>query len=60
MYLLREVTDASLPYIGEALGGRDHTTVMYGHQRISGLIENDERLRAQIHTIRATLEAARG
>jgi chromosomal replication initiator protein len=57
MYLLREVTDASLPYIGEALGGRDHTTVMYGHERISGLIESDDGLRDHIHTIRATLNS---
>lgn len=57
MYLLREVTDASLPFIGEALGGRDHTTVMYGHERISSMIDSDDGLRDHIHTIRATLDA---
>ena len=33
MYLLREEANISLPQIGEALGGRDHTTVMYACER---------------------------
>ncbi|HIP96092.1 MAG TPA: chromosomal replication initiator protein DnaA, partial [Anaerolineae bacterium] len=39
MYLAREETDASLPEIGRVLGGRDHTTVLYGYEKISTLIE---------------------
>lgn len=55
MYLMREDTDASLPFIGEALGGRDHTTVMYGHERVSSLLERDAALKEQVQTIRAAL-----
>jgi chromosomal replication initiator protein len=36
MYLSRELTDASLPKIGRAFGGRDHTTVMYAVQKVAG------------------------
>lgn len=35
MYLCRELTDSSLPKIGEAFGGRDHTTVMHANKKIS-------------------------
>ena len=41
MYLLREEANVSLPQIGEALGGRDHTTVMYAIDKISKEIKGD-------------------
>jgi chromosomal replication initiator protein len=45
MYLIREETDSSLPQIGELLGGRDHTTIMHGCEKVAGQIETDEQLR---------------
>lgn len=55
MYLIREETNASLPEIGAALGGRDHTTVMYGCDKINDLMEQDDNLRRQIMSIRQQL-----
>ena len=55
MYLLREETDASLPQIGAALGGRDHTTVLYGYDRIADLIEEDTNLRREVIALRQEL-----
>jgi chromosomal replication initiator protein len=55
MYLMREESDASLPQIGEALGGRDHTTVMYACDKVKDMIERDDRLRRQVLQIRERL-----
>jgi chromosomal replication initiator protein len=55
MYLLREEGNYSLPQIGEALGGRDHTTVIYGCEKIAELLEADDRLRRQVIEIREQL-----
>jgi chromosomal replication initiator protein len=55
MYLLREETDASLVDIGAMLGGRDHTTVMYGCDKIAEEILTDNRLKQEINTIRERL-----
>ncbi len=55
MYLIREETDASLPQIGEVLGGRDHTTVMYGCGKIADLLETDESIRRQVMAVRERL-----
>jgi chromosomal replication initiator protein len=52
MYLMREETDASLVDIGQCLGGRDHTTVMYGCEKIGDELNNDARLRQEVATIR--------
>jgi chromosomal replication initiator protein len=52
MYLLREEANYSLPKIGEALGGRDHTTVMYACQKVTDMLERDDKLRRQVIKIR--------
>jgi len=59
MYLLREAVNVSLPQIGEALGGRDHTTVMYACEKVADLIESDDRLRRQVIQIREQLGGQR-
>ncbi len=41
MYLSRELTDLSLPQIGEEFGGRDHTTVIHAHNKIQELYDAD-------------------
>jgi chromosomal replication initiator protein len=51
MYLSRELTDFSLPKIGEAFGGRDHTTVIHAHEKISSSLKMDQDLYKIIHTI---------
>jgi chromosomal replication initiator protein len=52
MYLLREEAHISLPQIGDVLGGRDHTTVMYACEKVADLLERDDRLRRQVIEIR--------
>ena len=48
MYLCRELTDLSLPKIGEEFGGRDHTTVIHAYDKISSDIQNDTELKNKI------------
>jgi len=55
MYLLRKETDASLPQIGEVLGGRDHTTVMYAIQKIASDIETKTDLRKRVVNVKQQL-----
>jgi chromosomal replication initiator protein len=55
MYLAREETNASLPQIGRALGGRDHTTVLHGYQKIRAQVEEDDRLRREMLAIKELL-----
>lgn len=51
MYLCRELTDLSLPQIGEDFGGRDHTTVMHAHEKISNGIKTDPQFDSTIQLI---------
>lgn len=55
MYLSRELTDFSLPKIGEEFGGRDHTTVIHAHEKISKLLKEDKQLQQDIQQIRSIL-----
>ncbi len=55
MYLLREQLHCSYPQIGQLLGGRDHTTVIYGCDKIATAIEEDDQLRRDVVTVRERL-----
>ncbi|HEY3109344.1 MAG TPA: chromosomal replication initiator protein DnaA [Chloroflexota bacterium] len=55
MYLMREETTASLLEIGRELGGRDHSTVLHGWEKIKGEVEVDDRLRKDVLAIREKL-----
>jgi chromosomal replication initiator protein len=55
MYLMREEANISLPQIGEFIGGRDHTTVIYGCDKIADKLERDDRLRRQVIEIKERL-----
>jgi len=52
MYLLRVEANCSLPKIGETFGGRDHTTVMHACQKVTDLLERDDKLRRRVFDIR--------
>jgi len=60
MYLSREETKTSLLQVGAALGNRDHTTVMHGHDKIARQIEEDEQLRRDILAIKGLLYTNEG
>src|SRR5699024_5489208 len=51
MYLSRELTDLSLPKIGEEFGGRDHTTVIHAHDKIVKDIQVNEEIKSKINKI---------
>ncbi|AGX02049.1 MULTISPECIES: chromosomal replication initiator protein DnaA [Bacillaceae] len=56
MYLSRELTDFSLPKIGEEFGGRDHTTVIHAHEKISKLLQTDPQLQKQLKELNELLK----
>jgi chromosomal replication initiator protein len=55
MFLIREETASSLPAIGQAFGGRDHTTVLHSYEKISTEAKEDPRLQADLRKIREVL-----
>ncbi len=58
MYLARELTDASLPRIGEEFGGRDHTTVMHACERVKAVLARDPYLAATLKKLIDTIHNA--
>ena len=57
MYLCRELTDLSLPKIGQAVGGRDHTTVMHADRKIRQLIGERRSLYNQVADLTARIKS---
>jgi len=55
MYLLRNETNASLPQIGEVLGGRDHTTIMYGIEKVTNELIGKKDIERRISSIKQKL-----
>lgn len=55
MYMARNETDASLPQVGTYLGGRDHTTIMYGCDKIARDVEINSSTRREVLEIKARL-----
>jgi chromosomal replication initiator protein len=56
MYLAKEMTQKSLPEIGELFGGRDHTTVLHAVRKISGERQKNTELNQQLHVLEQTLK----
>jgi len=55
MALAKELTNHSLPEIGEAFGGRDHTTVLYATRKVAELRETDQRVSEDYNNLLRTL-----
>jgi len=57
MYLAKELTQKSLPDIGELFGGRDHTTVLHAVRKITNERKNNTELNRSLHVLEQTLRA---
>jgi len=56
MYLAKEMTQKSLPEIGELFGGRDHTTVLHAVRKIAAERQKNTELNQQLHVLEQTLK----
>lgn len=56
MYLCRQLTDLSLPKIGESFGGKDHTTVMYAVKKVEDQIAQRRQMYNQVNEIHARIK----
>ena len=57
MYIAREITDSSLPKIGQVFGGRDHTTVMHAFDKISNEMGNNGGIKEAVEAILNNLKS---
>ncbi|MCI6858115.1 MAG: chromosomal replication initiator protein DnaA [Eubacterium sp.] len=51
MYLARKYTDYSLQSIGKAMGNRDHSTILHGHDKINKMAQTDESLKTNLNIL---------
>lgn len=58
-YIIRSLTEASFPKIGELLGGRKHTTILYAYDKIREELENHPVLKQQIEEIKSRIKSQR-
>jgi len=52
MFLAREITEASLPEIGDVFGGRSHTTVLHGYNKVNEMMVEDDNFRYELLALR--------
>ena len=57
MYLSRELTDSSLPKIGNEFGGKDHTTVLHAIDKIEAELKKDTDLQKRYYKLKAKLRS---
>lgn len=58
-YLMRDFADYSYPRIGRVLGGRDHTTVMYGVRKCEKLMQDNPFYAAKVARVHAKITGGR-
>jgi chromosomal replication initiator protein len=58
MYVARELTEYSTTEIGQAFGGRDHTTVMYSYKQIEERMRADPTLEPTIESLKRLVKEA--
>jgi chromosomal replication initiator protein len=57
MYLVRTLTNASLPQIGKNFGDRDHTSVLHACNKIKGMVDDDWRFKEEVEQLIRVLQA---
>jgi chromosomal replication initiator protein len=60
MYLMRDLTDLSLPKVGDVFGGRDHTTVLHACQKVVGQLSEKRQVYHQIQDLTARIRKRAG